>query len=168
MWGGAYADYHRGFCIECTVLPNDEAYSDIYRNMFPMIYCKARPDMTARLVAAKDKAITEDVLWDIYSHGALRKSIDWAFQDEWRLLLPVRGKTVSDYNVKFFPITKVYLGNRMEREKRKEIIEICNEKSILYVGVKRNPNVFKMQDCEMKCEDCLKYKDKENGTELEI
>ena len=24
MWGGAYADFHNGFCIEYTVLPNDE------------------------------------------------------------------------------------------------------------------------------------------------
>ena len=42
-------------------------------------------------------------------------------------------------------------------EKRKEVIEICISKNIPYVGVMRNPNVFEMQDCSIKCEDCLKY-----------
>lgn len=157
MWGGAYANCHKGFCIEYTVLPNDESYREIYYNLFPMIYCKVRPNMTLRLAAAKDKETTKEVLWDIFSHGALRKSIDWAFQNEWRLLLPLCSKSVSDYNVKFFPITKVYLGNRMTSEKRKEIIDICNKKHIPYIGVKRNPAVFEMQDCEIKCEDCPQY-----------
>lgn len=156
MWGGIYADCHKGFCVEYTVLPNDEQYEIIYQNLFPMIYCKTRPDMTARLVKFKDTDITEDSLWDIYSHGALRKSIDWAFQNEWRLLLPMKYENVSDYNMKFYPITKVFLGNRMPWEKRKEIIQICHMRNIPYVGVKRNPNVFEMQDCSMKCEDCNK------------
>lgn len=139
-------------------LPNDETYREVYYNLFPMIYCKVRPNMTSRLVAAKDKDITKEVLWDIYSHGALRKSIDWAFQNEWRLLLPLRSKNAADYNIKFFPITKVYLGNRMVAEEREKIIDICNKKNIPYVGVKRNPVIFEMQDCEIKCEDCPRYK----------
>lgn len=122
-----------------------------------MIYCKIRPDMTSRLVVAKDKELSEELLWDIYSNGALKKSIDWAFQNEWRLLLPFRSANISDYNVKFFPITKVYLGCRMQPENRKEIIEICDRKNIPYIGVKRNPNLFDMQDCEIKCEDCPQY-----------
>lgn len=142
MWGGSYANCHNGFCIEYTVLPNDESYKEIYYNLFPMIYCKVRPNMTSRLVAAMDKEMTKEVLWDIYYHGALRKSIDWAFQNEWRLLLPLRSKNITDYNVKFFPITKVYLGNRMDPENRAEIIDICNKKQIPYIGVKRNSAVF--------------------------
>ena len=99
-----------------------------------------------------------EMLWDIYSHGVLRKSIDWAFQNEWRLLLPMRSKDIAGYYVRFFPITKVYLGNRMSAAQRKEIIEICHEKNIPYVGVKKNPNVFEMQDCEMMCENCPSLK----------
>lgn len=158
MWGGAYADCHNGFCIEYTILPNDKAYRDVYYNLFPMIYCKVRPNMTLRLVAAKDKDITKEVLWDIYFHGALRKSIDWAFQNEWRLLLPLRSNNMVDYNVKFFPITKVYLGNRMAPKEREKIIDICHDKNIPYIGVRRNSAVFEMQDCEIKCEDCPQYK----------
>mgnify|MGYP000022762863 FL=1 len=157
MWGGAYANFHNGFCVEYTVLPNDETYKEVYYNLFPMIYCKVRPNMTLRLVAAKDKGMTKETLWDIYFHGVLRKSIDWAFQNEWRLLLPLRSKNVADYNVKFFPISKVYLGNRMVPEERGKIIDICHSKNIPYIGVKRSPSVFEMQDCEIRCEDCPQY-----------
>ena len=94
----------------------------------------------------------------IYFHGALRKSIDWAFQNEWRLLLPLSDKNGDNCNVEFFPITRVYLGNRMQSEKRKEIIDFCNNEGIPYIGVQRNPNIYEMQECSMKCEDCFKYR----------
>lgn len=161
MWGGSYADCHRGFCIEYTVLPEDKEYQEVYQNLFPMIYCKTRPDMTERLTKLQDAEFTEESLWDIYLHGALRKSVDWTFQNEWRLLLPMRAKDPLDYNVKFFPITKVFLGNRMEQKKRQEIIEICHSREIPYVGVMRNPSVFEMQECSTTCEECFKYNKKE-------
>lgn len=158
MWGGSYADGHKGFCVEYTVLPNDPQYQKLFLNLFPMIYCKVRPNMTKRLVKFQDKEPTTELLWDIYFHGALRKSIDWAFQNEWRLLLPMeRNRAAKDYCVPFFPITKVFLGNRMPQAARKEIIEICHDRNIPYIGVTRNPNIFEMQECAIKCEDCPNY-----------
>ena len=119
--------------------------------------------MTEKLVKLQDKEILHKDLWNIYFHGALRKSIDWAYQNEWRLLLPLRRNgTAADYNVPFFPITKVYLGNRMSQESRKEIIEICHAKNIPYVGVTRNPNIFEMQECPVQCENCPNYVPKAN------
>lgn len=153
MWGGSYADEHRGFCLEYTVLPNDKEYTDIFYNLFPMIYCKIRKDISEKIVAMNRKDVSLDFLWNIYFYGALRKSIDWAFQNEWRLLLPLKNKKEADYNVKFFPITKVFLGNRMPTDKRKELIDICKERKIPYVGVKKNTELFEMQECEMKYEN---------------
>ena len=164
MWGGIYANFHKGFCVEYTILPNDAEYEKAFYNLFPMIYCKVRPDMTSRIVAAKDKPFTKETLWDIYFHGALRKSIDWAFQNEWRMLLPFSSRDTTDYNVKFFPITKVFLGNRMATERRKKIIEICHEKNIPYIGVMRNPSIFEMQECRVKCEDCPRYLNSETNS----
>lgn len=157
MWGGSYADEHKGFCLEYTVLPNDREYTDIFYNLFPMIYCKARKDISEKIALMKGKENSFESLWNIYFYGALRKSIDWAFQNEWRLLLPLNNKKEADYNVKFFPITKVFLGNRMPTDKRKELIEICKEKNIPYVGVKKNKELFEMQECEIKCENCPTY-----------
>lgn len=156
MWGGSYADCHRGFCIEYTILPDNELYRDIYLNLFPMIYCKKREDITERIVRLQDRQWNEDDLWDIYLNGVLRKSFDWAFQNEWRLLMPMKHKDASDYNIQFFPITKVFLGNRMPKDKRREIIDICNKKSIPYIGVVRNPGIFEMQSCNVKCEECFR------------
>ena len=31
--------------------------------------------------------------------------------------------------------------------------QFCNGKNIQYVGIMRNPNVFEMQECGIKCED---------------
>ena len=115
--------------------------------------------MSSKLVAAQDKELTDEVLGDIYFHGVLRKSIDWMFQNEWRLVLPRKYEKTDDYNVKFFPISKVFLGNRMHYDRRKELINICHEKNIPYIGVKRKASVFEMEDCELECEDCPKYTD---------
>ena len=157
MWGGSYADEHRGFCLEYTVLLNDTDYKDVFYNLFPMIYCKTRKDISEKIVAMNRKDVSLEFLWNIYFYGALRKSIDWAFQNEWRLLLPLKNKKEADYNVKFFPITKVFLGNRMPTDKRKELIDICKERKIPYVGVKKNTELFEMQECEMKCENFPTY-----------
>jgi hypothetical protein len=158
MWGGSYADCHKGFCLEYTVLPNDNDYKEIYYNLFPVIYCKSRPNITSKLVSGQDGEISMDYLWDIYFHGALRKSIDWAFQNEWRLLLPMQNTNASDYNIRFFPIAKVFLGNRMEAHEREKIIDICHSKNIPYVGVTPRHDSFEMQDCKTRCEDCPKYR----------
>ena len=157
MWGGAYANNHRGFCIEYTVLPGEKEYDDIYYNLFPMIYCKTRPDISKRLVISKDKAYDKALLWDIYSNGVLRKSIDWMFQNEWRLIRPLNKDRGDDYNVKFYPITKVFLGNRMSRERRSIVIDICNRKGIPYIGVKRNVFKYEMEPCNVLCENCKNY-----------
>lgn len=63
----------------------------------------------------------------------------------------------ADCNVPFFPITKVFLGNRMPQSSRKEIIKICHEKSIPHIGVTRKTDVFEMQECEIQCENCPQY-----------
>lgn len=68
--------------------------------------------------------------------------------------------------MKFFPITKVFLGNRMPAYKRKELINICKEKNIPYVGVKKNNDFFEMQECKTKCENCPVYiQDLHNATQ---
>ena len=164
MWA-AYADCHHGFCLEYTILPSEAQYEDIYLNLFPMIYCKSRPNITDRLVKYQDEKPMVEQLWDIFFHGILRKSFDWAYQNEWRLLLPFSTSKKEDYNIKFFPITKVYLGNKMNAEKRKEIINICHNKSIPYIGVIRNPDYYEMEECQTLCEDCTRIESHDTNEE---
>ena len=167
MWA-AYADCHRGFCLEYTILPGEAQYQDVYLNLYPMIYCKTRPNITERLVRFQDEKPTDDHLWDLFCHGVLRKSFDWAYQNEWRLLFPYSTTKKEDYNRKFFPITKVYLGNKMDAKKRKEIIDICHRKNIPYVGVTRNPSYYEMEECQVLCEKCDRFIiNNSNGRETE-
>ena len=157
MWA-AYADCHRGFCLEYTILPGEAQYQDVYLNLYPMIYCKTRPNITERLVRLQDEKPTDEHLWDLFCHGVLRKSFDWAYQNEGRLLFPYSTTKKEDYNRKFFPITKVYLGNKMDAKKRKEIIDICHRKNIPYVGVTRNPSYYEMEECQVLCEKCDRFR----------
>ena len=55
------------------ILPNEEKYQEIYQNLYPMIYCKIRPDITERLIKIQDERMNKEALWNIYFHGALRK-----------------------------------------------------------------------------------------------
>lgn len=157
MWA-AYADCHRGFCLEYTILPDEVQYEEEYINLYPMIYCKTRPNITERLVKNQDENPTDEHIWDLFCNGVLRKSFDWAYQNEWRLLFPYSTTKKEEYNRKFFPITKVYLGNKMNTEKRKEIIDFCHKKNIPYVGVTRNPNYYEMEECQVLCENCDRHK----------
>lgn len=68
MWG-KYADCHNGFCIEYTVLPNDEKYKDLFYNLFPMVYCKTRPNITKELVEWKDRNKNKEYLCDNCPHA---------------------------------------------------------------------------------------------------
>jgi hypothetical protein len=156
MWGGSYADCHRGFCIEYDVLPDDSKYSEIYQNLFPVVYSKTRSEITSELLHWQDANITDSSLWHIYFNGLLRKSFDWAYQNEWRLLQPTKAE-IKGFSVPFFPISKVYLGNRMNRRERTKIIKICKEQNIPYVGVRRTDDRFEMSECPIKCEDCPQY-----------
>ena len=41
----------------------------------------------------------------------------------------------------------------MPKEKRKQIMDICLEQNITYVGTVRNPRVFQMQECKPNIEN---------------
>ncbi len=156
MWGGSSADNHRGFCLEYTIFPNDPQYGDVYNNLFPVVYSKTRTEPKEQMMSFMDADLTKETLWNLYFHGTLRKSIDWAYQNEWRLLLPSK-KNQKGFTVPFVPITKVFLGNRMVHSERSAIIDVCHQKNIPYTGVTRAIDRFEMQECTMLCEKCLNY-----------
>lgn len=153
MWGGSYADEHRGFCVEYSII-NDNQYEDLLFNIKPVIYTMKRHPVTQELLESYDKNWNEASLRDVYINGVLRKSIDWAYQNEWRLVLPPQKTSQRGFTKLFFPISKVYLGNRMSSDRRKTIIDTCKKKGIPYVGVVRSSDYYEMQECRFLCEDC--------------
>ncbi|MCL2556001.1 MAG: DUF2971 domain-containing protein [Firmicutes bacterium] len=157
MWGGLYGDTHRGFCVEYEIDKSDKTQDVALANLFPLIYCKSRPNMTERLANVFDGDFTFEKMWDVYFHGVLRKGIEWAQQFEWRFVLPMDNEDPSKFSQPFFKISKVYLGNRMAHKDRADIIAICKEKNIPYIGVTRAADVYQMEDCPVLCEECLHY-----------
>ena len=158
MWSH-YAKNHQGFCIEYETPDYSDNNADIYHNLFPVIYTDTRTDLTNLSLNWKSTGIlSAEDLWDFYKYGLLCKSLDWKYQNEWRLISCDDLLTDSSYNCQFFKIKKLYLGNRMSPEDRIKIIQICKDRRIPYTGVIIAPDQFVMSDCGIVCEDCEKVK----------
>lgn len=88
------------------------------------------------------------------------KAIDeWIITDDKAIcenLVSCDNLLADNYNCKFYPITRVYLGVNMINNQRREIIDICKRKGVPYVEVVRNNERYQMMDCEKMCEECIK------------
>lgn len=154
MWSH-YANYHKGFCIEYEFSNDIKKYEKILTNILPVIYSNERTSVLDACVKyLRDTVIQEEILWSIYKYGLLTKSLDWKYQNEWRLISADSLITDSKYNCSFFPITKVYFGNRMEPNERKKLIEICKTQDLPYQGIIIKKDRYKMCDCQILCENC--------------
>ena len=142
MWA---TNNSEGFCVEYEI----DFKSELYVNLFPVIYSQKRNDFLP-LSQNCDKKPNTDFLWQIYFNGLLRKSLHWADQNEWRLIQYESDKNAK--NIPFFKAKKVYLGNKMKAQERKTIIAICKEKEIPCVGIIRKPNSFDLVECKGDCE----------------
>lgn len=158
MWSH-YAKYHQGFCIEYETPEYSDDNADIYHNLFPVIYTDTRTPLTELSLSWNSTGtLTNENLWDFYKYCLLSKSLDWKYQQEWRLISCDTHITDENYNCKFFKIKRVYLGNKMSAKDRLEIVDICKSQGIPYTGVTIAPNQFSMRDCGILCEDCDRIK----------
>lgn len=126
MWAH-YADSHTGLVIELDVehpffkqvfedplspVGLDEDLSKDYGYLKPMVYDNHRPEITISSVKSFD--------------SFLIKSKDWAYEEEWRMLMPTANATkvikmgdgvdICLYEVPKVAITKVILGCRASDE----------------------------------------------------
>lgn len=154
MWAH-YANSHKGFCIEYEV-PEDGNENNLIYQLYPVIYSSRRTSVLEECLQEMDTTQTSrDTLWKIHKYGLLSKDIIWQYQNEWRLVGYDKMMEVDgSYNCMFFKISKVYLGNKMDAATRKELINICKENKIPYVGVQTVNDRYVMQDCPYLCESC--------------
>lgn len=137
----------KGFCVEYEI----DYKSELFVNLFPVIYSQKRNDFFP-LSCNSDKQFMTDDLWHIYFNGLLRKSLHWVDQNEWRLIQCEFDKKAK--NIPFFKAKKVYFGNKMQVNDRKEIIAVCNEIGVPYVGLVRANNSFDLVECPNNCSSC--------------
>lgn len=157
MWAAQYANNHKGFCIEYKIPEYSKEYLNIFHNLFPVIYSDVRTSVLNECLKYIEDEKDTQLIEDIYKYGVLTKSKDWMEQDEWRLV-SMGTMLADDYNCKFFPIQKVYLGNKMENEERKKVIDICKRKGIAYSGIIHIQDRYELTSCAGLCEQCPRLK----------
>ena len=160
MWSRQYAGNHHGFCVEYQMPDRCDANDKRILDLFPVIYSDNRKNLIDSCIDELENEITLQYLENIYKYGLLAKSKTlWMQQREWRLIL-AGNMQESNYLCNFYPITKVFLGQKMGLDERKEIIEICEQKGIPYVGVKPMSFDYEMTECPGNCKDCVSINDK--------
>ena len=157
MWAAQYANNHKGFCIEYEIPEYSQVYVNIFHNLFPVIYSDVRVGILDECLKYIQDESDQELVQKIYKYGILMKSTDWKDQNEWRLVSP-GNMLADDYNCEFFKISKVYLGNRMTKEDRKQIIDICKRKNIKYAGIIHKKDMFELTECPDLCEKCFHFK----------
>jgi hypothetical protein len=118
MWSH-YADSHTGFCIEYdfSEMPQILPFPIHYSKKRPLIPMKAAVNNSAENVSA---ATAEIAL------GLLTKDSDWAYENEWRILINATEKP----DVKMPPITCIYLGVNINKCNRNKILRLARKLNI--------------------------------------
>lgn len=148
MWSH-YANGHKGFCIEYDLAAIPD--SPLFSKLFPVIYCDERISLIEQCIEFNtQKVLTNESLWKVFKYGLLMKSVDWKYQNEWRYIsYDSKYANIGDYNCKFFPVSKVFLGNKMNQDNQQKIVNICRTKGIPFTGVTICNDKYEMQDSKI-------------------
>lgn len=135
MWH-RYADNHKGIAIR--ILPNKEKNSKFilfrkvnYQEIRPPLYESAVNFLENSLFGDKEatvKAIIDNIIYT--------KTLDWEYENEYRLCIPIRDNENWDV-LPYYPeeISELYLGARMEDSVREQVITLAqkiNPEIIIY------------------------------------
>lgn len=143
MWAH-YADNNKGICIEydLSILEHDDP---VLENVYPIIYEEKRP---FKIDVQEIAEIVEKQKWlnyDIQQDGEdnynalfqalpffLFKSKDWEYEKEWRIIYTKAEIYLNDCVdvqnpiINFDCATGIYLGYRVEKEVKENIVEIVD------------------------------------------
>ena len=138
MWSH-YADSHKGFCVEYdfSLAPDDSL-------PLPVVYSKKRP-LTPWDAAINESEETLKAADRAFVMTLLTKDEAWAYEHEWRLIVPLSGS--QDFDMP--PISCIYLGALCPPESKAAIMEIAARKSI---PVKQM--VVDRGEYELHCREC--------------
>ena len=141
MWSH-YAQNHEGFCIEYDLMKEHDNFANIKEHLFPVIY-------TTKRQAARDYERLAESLYDLnkaingeYEYDSVEPMDDiiplfltkdeiWKYEKEWRIIYSKKQmydldiRELNEGNINFNCITAIYLGYRINKEIKNNIIEIC-------------------------------------------
>lgn len=132
MWHH-YANGHSGICIEYDT----HGFCNIFRRLlFPVIYGETRFDASRYLQNIRDMK-QRPRLFPFYA--SIFKSKDWAYEDEWRLVIP--GGCLEECPLVNAKINAVYLGRKISDDNKQRVLNVCK---------KNNIKVYQLDLCDSK------------------
>ena len=128
MWAH-YADSYKGICVEYDIR---RASEEVKKMLCPVVYRKKPEHFISvdEILSGKERG-DKDYLRD--SKGIFsEKPLCWKYEKEWRICNMNYDERISEKNIGFPYITKIFLGPRIEPEDKKKVlaaVKAHNEKS---------------------------------------
>lgn len=150
MWSH-YANKHYGFCLEYDFTHTMvKRYPDLNLAkimLLPVIYSEQRPLLTKAITNPKilvqymkTKKLPNEIIESIV-YGMLFKSIDWAYEQEWRII----GLNMETPFMKLPPARKLFLGANIEDSAKERLIAIAKKKRIPIFQMYLAPDKYKFE-----------------------
>lgn len=155
MWAH-YADNHKGVCIEYDF---ENISNLMFRNLcFPIEYVE-KSDNTLELSTLFDDNVENNSNWIL--RLALRKSHDWKYEKEWRIIVSHFIKDSFHKNnyenlyfdeyysdkhyIKFIKPKSIYLGLDIDLNDEKKLIDICKFRGINIYKMKKDKSGYNLK-----------------------
>ncbi|MDZ4541634.1 MULTISPECIES: DUF2971 domain-containing protein [Bacillus cereus group] len=138
MWSH-YADNHKGFCIEYNFNEIDEDLN-LINALHPAIYSDEIINVGKHL--KKTSKQPDEFNQIIEEYAAIVKSKEWEYEKEWRIVFC--KDEGGGFNYRGLKPKAIYLGSRISKDDKSEILEIAKEKDINVFQMKTERNNFKL------------------------
>lgn len=140
MWG-RYARSHQGICIEYEVGKLDR--DDVRRHaLMPVKYSGQIFNATEYLLQGAGKRSFNNLFALV---AAAHKSIEWSYEREWRLVIPI-GSSEPDKNYHMPKPKVVYVGTKISAENERVIREICERRHIPIKRMRLSQREFRLEE----------------------
>jgi hypothetical protein len=139
MWGH-YARSHQGICIEYEFCNLE--MDDIRRHaLMPVRYSNQLFNATKYLIQGIGKNSFNNLFALI---AAAHKSIEWSYEKEWRLVIPI-GTNEPDRNYHMPKPKVVYIGTKITSENERVVREICERRCIPVKRMRLSQREFRLE-----------------------
>lgn len=133
MWAH-YASDHSGFCVEYDVKDFDDSRR---RNIHPVVYSDERFDFTRWLEPERDRRFIAIV-------AATHKSDQWAYEDEWRLVIPDGEPTPGQLWDMPQP-TALYISYKIKDGDKSKLLRVADKSRIPAYEMRLHPARYALE-----------------------
>jgi len=137
MWSH-YSSAHRGLCIEYDIGTLSRADPRLYA-ISPVFYAEKLFDASDYLQQARTGDANN--LW--LRLACLNKSAEWAYEQEWRLVLSPGPNQPSHQSIAL-PIKAVYLGSRVPPSTSHDVQQVTSEIGVPLRAMRMSKDSFKL------------------------